>query len=71
MLEDENLNETASEIQLGGQRRVGKLSRTHMLDALFHHVMRKRFLIHFWETIHRRGSNPIIHPKMSLLYICQ
>lgn len=42
MLEDENLNETASEIQLGGQCGVGKLSRTHMWDALFHHVMRKR-----------------------------
>ena len=43
MLEDEHLNETASEIQLGGRRRVDALLWTHILAALFYHVMRKRY----------------------------
>lgn len=43
MLEDENLNETASEIQLGRRRRVDALLWMPILDALFYHVMRKRY----------------------------
>lgn len=51
--------------------------RMHSLVTLLCHVTKKDILIHFFGggaikgRVHRRQGNPIMCPKIFLLYICQ